>query len=267
MKFPLNELPIEIKLTYLVAILVMFLLVGFILTMVWISNKKQLLYKKERQLRESEYQNDLLKAEIARQTAVQKERERISLDMHDELGAGISALKLQVEFLKHRISNEDFKTDVEELLHTAESMNLSMREMLWSLNSNNDKLGNFLPYLVNYAENFLQKTSLQFHSSLSSYNPDYPISSEIRRNLLLCLKEALNNSYKHSGAKNIYLKISQFDKELKIQFQDDGFGITSQHIKGNGLNNMHQRMKNMDGKFQLETTKDGVSLEFVLFLD
>ncbi|MFC5875886.1 histidine kinase [Chryseobacterium arachidis] len=48
--------------------------------------------------------------------------------MHDDLGAGISALKLQAEFLKQRAEGDDLKSDIDELLKTSEEMNLSMRK-------------------------------------------------------------------------------------------------------------------------------------------
>jgi two-component system sensor histidine kinase DesK len=74
--------------------------------------------------------------------------------MHDDLGAGISALKLQAEFIKQKVDDQSVKADVDDLLKTAGEMNLSMREMLWSLNSTNDNLGNFMQYVVQYAEVF-----------------------------------------------------------------------------------------------------------------
>jgi two-component system sensor histidine kinase DesK len=117
-------------------------------------NRRQLLYLKEKQLKESEHQNQLLQKELEKQKSIEAERERISHDMHDDLGAGISALKLQAEFLKQRAENDDLKNDIDELLKTSEEMNLSMREMLWSLNSGNDTLGSFIDYSKMYAQNF-----------------------------------------------------------------------------------------------------------------
>ncbi|WP_375190979.1 sensor histidine kinase [Chryseobacterium sp.] len=133
------------------------LLIIFVVFIVISYNKKQLLYLKEKQLQQSEHQNQLLQKELEKQKSIEAERERISHDMHDDLGAGISALKLQAEFLKQRAENDDLKNDIDELLKTSEEMNLSMREMLWSLNSGNDTLGSFIDYSRMYAQNFLEK--------------------------------------------------------------------------------------------------------------
>jgi two-component system sensor histidine kinase DesK len=156
----MNHIANDIKLAYTVAIGIMMIFVVFIIFVVLMYNKRQLLHLREKQLKESEHQNQLLQKELEKQKSIEAERERISHDMHDDLGAGISALKLQAEFLKQRAENDDLKSDIDELLKTSEEMNLSMREMLWSLNSGNDTLGNFIDYSKMYAQNFLKKTKI-----------------------------------------------------------------------------------------------------------
>src|SRR5690606_31399102 len=163
----MEQLPQEIKTTYFIAIIVMLLLAGFIAMVIVIHNRRHLLYLREKQLKEAELQNVLLQEELKRQQAIQKERERISIDMHDELGAGISALTLQTEFIKKQTDDPKLKVEIEELLKTSEAMNLSMREMLWSLNSENDNLGNFSQYIRNYAENFFLKSEIELNFSTS----------------------------------------------------------------------------------------------------
>jgi two-component system sensor histidine kinase DesK len=121
----MKELPEEFKTTYIFAIIIMMSFVVFIIMIVLMYNRKQL-YLKEKQLKESEHQNQLLQKELEKQKSIEKERERISHDMHDDLGAGISALKLQAEFLKQRAENDELKNDIDELLKTSEEMNLSM---------------------------------------------------------------------------------------------------------------------------------------------
>jgi len=263
----LENLPQQIKLTYFAAIIVMLLLAGFILMVVWTYNKKQLLYQKEKQLRESEHQNTLLREEIKRQQAIREERERISHDMHDELGAGISALKLQVEFLQQKITDEQMREDIRELLITTESMNLSMREMLWSLNPENDNLKDFIRYICHYGEKFLYKTNIAFQCSHSGIDGTKNISSEIRRNLLLCVKEALNNIYKHSGATAARLQIQIVSSNLQIEISDNGKGLSPEAHSGNGLKNMERRMSNIAGTFRVIPSERGLHIRFSVRTD
>ncbi len=154
----MNHLPEQVKFMFLIALIILMMFAGFIVMVVMVYKKKQLVFQKERLLKDIQYRNQLLEKELEIQRKVQEERERISHDMHDDLGAGISALKLQAEFIKQKVDDQSIKADVDDLLKTAGEMNLSMREMLWSLNSTNDNLGNFMQYVVQYAEVFFKKT-------------------------------------------------------------------------------------------------------------
>ena len=147
----MNHLPEQVKFMFLIALIILMMFAGFIVMVVMVYKKKQLVFQKERLLQDIQYRNQLLEKELEIQRKVQEERERISHDMHDDLGAGISALKLQAEFIKQKVDDQSIKADVDDLLKTAGEMNLSMREMLWSLNSTNDNLGNFMQYVVQYA--------------------------------------------------------------------------------------------------------------------
>ena len=251
----------DIKLMYIIILLIMSVFVGFIIFAVLMYNRKQLLYKKEKQLKESEHQNQLLQKELEKQKSIEAERERISHDMHDDLGAGISALKLQAEFLKQRAENDDLKNDIDELLKTSEEMNLSMREMLWSLNSGNDTLGSFIDYSKMYAQNFLKKTKILLLTESEDVVLETIITTEQRRNLFLCLKEALNNAYKHSQSNQIKLSFIQKDKEFMMKISDNGIGINHEKSEGNGLRNMKRRMQEQNGHCEV-TTENGTHLFF-----
>lgn len=257
----MKMLPEEIKQTYIIAIIIMMIFVIFIILLVLIYNRKQLLYLKEKQLQESEYQNKLLQKELEKQKSIEKERERISHDMHDDLGAGISALKLQAEFLKQRAEDEDLKSDITELLKTSEEMNISMREMLWSLNSGNDTLGSFIDYSKMYAQNFLKKTKIQLSVEDENVISETTITTEQRRNLFLCLKEALNNAYKHSQSNQLKLSFVQKNKEFMMKISDNGIGINHEKPEGNGLRNMKKRMEEQNGHCEV-TTENGTHLFF-----
>lgn len=258
----MNELPQDIKLTYIIAIIVMLLFVGFIIMVVFVYNKKQLIQQQENQIKESEFQNQLLQKELERQKAIQVERERISQDMHDDLGAGISAIKLQAEFLKYKIKEDNYTDDLEAIITTSEDMNLAMREILWSLNSQNDTLGTFIDYTSLYVERFLDKTTiaLQLDSNILEKETNLPVKA--RRNLFLVVKEAVHNVYKHSQAKNSTIQFEQTETYFKISVIDDGIGLSNEVKKGNGLVNMELRMQAIQGIFEIVPKESGTCLTF-----
>ncbi|KMQ66144.1 histidine kinase [Chryseobacterium angstadtii] len=262
----MKNLPYEVKLTYAIFFCILILIILFIAFVVIIYNRKQLLYLKEQQLKEAEHQNQLLQKELEKQKSIEQERERISHDMHDDLGAGISALKLQAEFLKQKAEDDDLQNDIDELLKTSAEMNLSMREMLWSLNSGNDTLGGFIDYAVHYADNFLKKTKIELWSESEDILSDTPISTELRRNMFLCLKEALNNAYKHSQSSHLKLSFVQKNKEFTMKISDNGIGINEENAEGNGLRNMKRRMQEQNGECYISSEGLGTEILFRVLL-
>lgn len=262
----MKNLPYEVKLTYTIFFCILILIILFVIFVVIVYNRKQLLYLKEQQLKEAEHQNQLLQKELEQQRSIEKERERISHDMHDDLGAGISALKLQTEFLKQKANDEDLQNDIDELLKTSEEMNISMREMLWSLNSGNDTLGSFVDYAILYTGNFLKKTKVIFHSECEDIISDTPISTELRRNLFLCLKETVNNAYKHSQATALKLSCRQKENKFLMIIEDNGTGLPDNQTEGNGLRNMKRRMREAEGDYSILSTSSGTCLTFEVTL-
>ena len=211
------------------------------------------------------HQNQLLQNELDRQKSIQSERERISHDMHDDLGAGISALKLQTEFLKEKLKNdESLQKDLDDLLKTSADMNLSMREMLWNLNKNNDTLQNLVQYISTYAENFFSKTNIKLGIENKLSTHDEPISSDQRWHLFLCVKEALNNIYKHSKAQNVLLKFDQIGNQFIFEIIDNGIGLRNSENSGNGFKNMNYRMQETAGKFEIPPSEKGLHLRFCM---
>lgn len=255
-------MPEQVKLMFLIAIVILMTFVGFIVMVVMVYKKKQLVFQKEKLLQEIQFRNGILEKELEIQKKVQEERERISHDMHDDLGAGISALKLQAEFIKQKVEDEMIKADVDDLLKTAGEMNLSMREMLWSLNSNNDTLGNFIQYLTIYSENFFKKTEIEIKIDRKVDHPEKQLNAETRRHLFLCAKEALNNIYKHSQARSLSIFFLLEKDIFTLEIIDNGIGIQNKKKSGNGLYNMVRRMNSIEGSFKIKPSKKGLHLLF-----
>lgn len=262
----MKQLPYEIKLTFLFALTILLVFALFIILIVVVYKKKQAVFINEKLLQEIEHRNVILEKELEIQKKIQEERERISHDMHDDLGAGISALKLQAEFLRQKVGEQHLKEDIDDLLKTSEEMNLSMREMLWSLNSSNDNLGNFMQYVSLYAENFFKKTDVKINITRKVELPDTKLNAEIRRNFFLCAKEALNNVYKHSKAQNVDILFTLRDHLFTMEIIDDGVGLEESLTSGNGLNNMQRRIQNLCGLFVIKPSEKGLHLVFEIKL-
>jgi two-component system sensor histidine kinase DesK len=233
---------------------------GFCFFFLAILNREQEVEKEKLQL-----QTTLLQTELQRQKDIIHERERISRDMHDNIGAGISALKLQAEFLKQKLGNDPLvNRDIEELLNTSEDMNFSMRELMWGLQSHEERLGAFVSKALLQAETFLNKAQIHFDDTVHIENDAAVIPGPVRRELLFSLKEAINNIYKHSQAANVFISVMQIGSTLVVEVKDNGIGLSSARQTGNGLHNMQQRMKNIGGVFEILPVSHGTHLRYTV---
>jgi signal transduction histidine kinase/ligand-binding sensor domain-containing protein len=205
--------------------------------------------------------------EIEKQRAVEHERNRISKDMHDEIGSGLTHIALLSELLQtQRKSGEEIKKDVGDISASARKLVESMSEIIWALNPQNDTLENLLAYLREQTLASFEPFDINYSIEFPDAVPFVSLSNEQRRNLFLVAKEALNNALKHSGAKEMKLSMEYKDETIHFYITDNGKGFDKSKIKiaSNGLRNMQKRMNDVRGTFSLKANETGVSIHFSL---
>lgn len=219
-----------------------------------------LTYKNRTQLIEQTTEREGLKMENARkelekQVAVmqahQEERERISADIHDELGSGMTTIRLMSEIAKNKMKG-DIPVEIEKISNSANEVLNKMNAIVWSMNSSNDTLDSLISYIRAYSIEFFDGTSLECKVNMPDTIPFHEISGDKRRNVFLCVKESLNNALKHSKASRIKIDI-EVNHKLKIKIADNGIGIEQEKIHrfGNGLKNIERRMKGIGGSYTI----------------
>ncbi|HKC36167.1 MAG TPA: ATP-binding protein, partial [Chitinophagaceae bacterium] len=137
-----------------------------------------------------------------------------------------------------------------------------MKEVIWSLNTENDQLSSLISYIQRQARSWLENYPCQLHITIPEKIPDLEISGESRRNIFLTVKEAVHNIIKHSGANKVNINIA-CNEQLIISVSDNGKGIhIDENINtGNGLKNMKQRIHQLNGKFLIQN-HEGITLTF-----
>ncbi len=197
---------------------------------------------------------------------IKEERKSIGYDMHDNLGAGISALKLNAEFIKHKITQGNpAGEDIDELLRISDDMNVSMREILWSLQNRNDSIGSLMTYTRDYVENFLRRSGIKSHFHQEVAEPGRSFSFGRNYHLMLCIKEAITNVYKHSKAQNVVVRYLQSKNSFVVEIQDDGIGVGASLHAGNGLKSMQMRMARIRGRFEIQDCDKGTKVVLKLW--
>jgi two-component system, sensor histidine kinase ChiS len=208
------------------------------------------------------YQLRKQKILLEKQLAVQYERQRISAEMHDDIGAGLSGIRLMTEMAKMKSKDDETGYEIEKIYNSVGDISSKMKEVIWSLNTENDSLGNLLSYLQKQARLMMENYRGSFIITMCEQVPDIKIAGETRRHIYLAVKEALHNIIKHSGADKVNLIFSCTDM-LMIEVSDNGKGMNAGESSnaGNGLKNMRNRMEKIGGKFSAEN-KNGLTLIF-----
>jgi len=206
-----------------------------------------------------------LEKQVAVLAAKQDERNRISADMHDELGSGVTAIRLMSEIAKSKMKDHVFP-ELEKISHSANELLNKMNTIIWTMTSSNDSVENLVAYIRSYAVEFFENTSIDCYFSMPASIPHREINGEKRRNMFLSVKEALNNVLKHSQSSVVKINVTVSEK-LVIEIQDDGVGINMEKLRkfGNGLHNMKKRMTSIDGEFEI-TNHQGTRTTFGLSL-
>lgn len=231
----------------------LFLELVFFLAALNYKNRQKLIL--ETREKESLKAQNLLKEyekEIAVYKAQQEERQRISADMHDELGAGMTAIRLMSEIARNKMK-ENTPVEIEKISRSADDVLNKMNAIIWSMNSGNDTLDNLISYIRSYALEYFDNTETECKVRVNDSIPDKEISGDKRRNIFLCVKEILNNTLKHAGASTLIIDIKTGDT-LRITIKDNGKGIELDKLRqfGNGVKNMMRRMETIGGTCKIE---------------
>ena len=173
-----------------------------------------LAYKNRRDLVERTRESERLKMEnerkeLEKQMAVlaaqQDERDRISADMHDELGSGVTAIRLMSEIVKSKMK-EATLPEIEKISNSANDLITKMNTIIWTMTSSNDSLESLVTYIRTYAFEFFDSTNIECRFNVPEAIPKIELTGERRRNIFLAVKEAFNNVLKHSKATIVRIK-------------------------------------------------------------
>ncbi|MBS1512440.1 MAG: hypothetical protein JST86_16470 [Bacteroidetes bacterium] len=221
-----------------------------------------LTYKNRRELVENIQEQEAMKLDIEKKDfekqlaiikAQQEERNRISADMHDDLGAGMTTIRLYSELAKSRIGDKNIP-EIEKISSSANELLNKMNAIIWSMSSSNDSLHNMIAYIRSYSLEYFENSGINCRITIPENLPNIVVSGEIRRNVFLVVKEALNNILKHSGATEVTITLERVTDGLKLFIHDNGRGIDFEKLRqfGNGLKNMKKRMDDINVRFSIQ---------------
>ena len=199
---------------------------------------------------------------------IEQIRKRIASDLHDEIGSTLSSISLSSTIIQNKLAGQ--QTEVNSLLgqisENTDNMMEAMSDIVWSINTKNDHLGNLVDRMRAFAIQLLEPLNCQLIFDYNENLTPIKLDAEQRKNIYLIFKEAINNAAKYADCKNVWVNIYKTGHKLFIQIKDDGKGFDMMQtindkkeykFGGNGLANMQQRATEINGKIQFNTKING----------
>lgn len=230
-------------------------------------NKKDIIAQvKEREQFKLENERKEFDKQMAIMAARQEERDRISADMHDDLGSGVTAIRLMSEIVKSKMKNEQFP-EIDKISNSANELLGKMNSIIWTMKSSNDSVESLAAYLRAYATEYFDGTHVDCTVEVENVI-EHELSGEKRRNIFLSFKETLNNILKHAKATKVHIIIDADENRLIVKIHDNGVGIDLKNLRrfGNGLSNIKKRIQSIDGEFTIGN-ENGTIVRFELNLN
>jgi signal transduction histidine kinase/ligand-binding sensor domain-containing protein len=200
------------------------------------------------------YSHQLLKKklrELEVQQKIQNERERISRDLHDNVGSQITYIASSLDNLSRNGSFDEMK----ELGEFTRDTMRQLRETIWVINHDEVSLEELKSKVVDYLSEILKyhpeiRHQVLFPASEISLNPSRAI------NIFRIIQEAVNNAVKHAQPNNIYVQL-EYGETCRILIKDDGIGFDGNDKVGHfGLINMRTRVQELEAQLNLTTSKN-----------
>ena len=208
---------------------------------------------------------------IARQKElIEQERARIARDLHDQLGANLTQVSLLGEMAE---ADKDLPGEVgahaQQICATARETTRALDEIVWAINPSNDTLEGLANYACKYAQDYFALAGVSFRAELPAVPPT-PILPEVRHNVFLAFKEAVNNVVKHAQAGEARVKLQLEPGKFILTVADNGRGVGDLAGKElrNGLKNMQKRLADIHGECDIAPgAVGGTVVRFVVPLE
>ncbi|MGZ4988182.1 MAG: triple tyrosine motif-containing protein, partial [Limisphaerales bacterium] len=204
--------------------------------------------------------------QLRQQQAIDRERARIAQDIHDELGANLTSIGLLADLGKrHKSDVGAVIHDLGQISETARESVAAMDAIVWALNPRNDSLDNFANYIAQFTRDFFRPTQLRTRLNLPTNLPDRPMTTEMRHQLFLLVKESFNNIVRHAEATEVNVELGCENGHLRLVIADDGKGMDKQAALAgqDGLMNLRDRIGRMGGTIEITNNNGhGTKLEF-----
>ena len=206
----------------------------------------------------------LFRIRLARLRAVMAMRDRIALDLHDEVGSTLSSVALFSTALRNtnRTHSEKESNMLDRIAENSAQAMESMNDIVWSVNTRYEKLSDVKDRMLAYAGPLAETCAWELEIHVEEGLQDLRLSMNERKNLYLVFKEAVNNAAKHARCDRVRVQVRKQGQGLELTIVDNGAGVSGEAqgrngLGGNGLRSMKERAEAIGGSLLVEQAEQG----------
>jgi signal transduction histidine kinase len=195
----------------------------------------------------------IIRSRVARLIELERVRTRIAADLHDDIGSALSRIAILSEVARRQGNVEAAVGEPLEVIAGA-SRDLvdSMSDIVWAINPNKDHLRDLMQRMRRFASDLFTARQIEFTFDAPGEEQALKIGADLRRQVFLIFKEAVNNIARHSGCTKAQIEMRIENRWLTVKVADNGPGFDSSGAgEGQGLVSMQARAKELGGKLEI----------------
>ena len=196
------------------------------------------------------------RARVGYLIGLERERTRIAMDLHDEMGSGLGSIGILSGLLASRGLDDGRGRDLaRRIAHTAQDLGGSLSGIIWSLDARPSTLAELASRLAEAGGNLLAAQGIEFRAVFPDTWPPDALSPRARRNIMLLGLEALHNAARHSSARSVTLGLRRDGGHWEMRIADDGTGFDSAAPagSGHGLGTIRRRAEEIGASIDWDT--------------
>lgn len=196
---------------------------------------------------------------IKYRSKLQAERLRTSIasDLHDEINSTLSSISIMSDLIALNDKDDFMKKGIGEISKNAKLLLNKMDDIIWLINPAKDNFEDFELRLKEFMIPLFESKDIQYHFECSPRIAHLQLPVELRKNLFLIIKEAINNLVKYSQCSMAEVILHYDNSVLTATISDNGIGFDPDiETNRNGIRNMKQRASQIKGKFIINSSKE-----------
>jgi len=196
----------------------------------------------------------IYRVKLLRAIEIERLRTRIASDLHDDIGSSLTRIAMQSELILEDINKDDYKKPIKEIGEKSRELITTMGDVVWSIDARNDSVANLLDRMKEFSHSLLSRKNISVLFHQEGLDEDKKIPVDLRQDIYLIFKEAINNIAKHSNATEVKISLKNFANEFTMSISDNGIVNTSKSESrktGHGIKNMRMRAERFGGVIEI----------------